>query len=390
MPQQLESACMVIADISGYTSYLVGVELDHAQDILADLMNTVVGALRPPFKLSKLEGDAAFVYVPTEKVDATAILDSVEGTYFAFRRRLRNIRLSSRCVCNACRALPQLDLKFVVHHGEIARHRVAGREELAGREVILIHRLLKNNVDQLFGARPYALITEACMRAMEGNPVALGLKRHSETIDLIGEVEVWLLDLDAAWRAAEGRSSHEVMPEGAFATRTFEIKAPPAIVWAVLTSPDYQPLWMGAESVVAESASGRRGPGTINHCLHGRDAIIQEVLDWRPNELLTTRSEMPMPGAPKIIMTDRLSPIGGGGTRVDVRLAKPKPRDRGKFEEMSEHLIGMIMEAGGKLRQVSEGLMVAAPAAPEPALPRSAGRFASEPVLEGGPEPVVH
>ena len=52
-----EPACLVIADITGYTSYLAGVELDHAQDILADLMDTVVdrapadvpaGQARPP------------------------------------------------------------------------------------------------------------------------------------------------------------------------------------------------------------------------------------------------------------------------------------------------------------------------------------------------------
>ena len=38
-----EPAFLLIADISGYTSYLAGAELDHAQDILADLMTTVVG-----------------------------------------------------------------------------------------------------------------------------------------------------------------------------------------------------------------------------------------------------------------------------------------------------------------------------------------------------------
>ena len=48
-----ESACFVIADISGYTSFLAGVELDHAQDIIADVMDTVVRCLRPPFRLAK-------------------------------------------------------------------------------------------------------------------------------------------------------------------------------------------------------------------------------------------------------------------------------------------------------------------------------------------------
>ena len=38
MLPKTESACFVIADISGYTGYLAGVELDHAQDILADLL----------------------------------------------------------------------------------------------------------------------------------------------------------------------------------------------------------------------------------------------------------------------------------------------------------------------------------------------------------------
>ena len=47
MPDQPEPACLVIADISGYTSYLAGVELDHAQDILADLTDAVVLRRRP-------------------------------------------------------------------------------------------------------------------------------------------------------------------------------------------------------------------------------------------------------------------------------------------------------------------------------------------------------
>src|SRR5580704_9095758 len=68
-----ESACFVIADISGYTSFLAGVELDHAQDIIADLMDTVVRCLRPPFKLAKFEGDAAFFYAVTDKVDGSLL-----------------------------------------------------------------------------------------------------------------------------------------------------------------------------------------------------------------------------------------------------------------------------------------------------------------------------
>ena len=93
----------------------------HAQDILADLIDTIVGALRPPFQLSKLEGDAAFVYLAAPELDASLLQDTIEGAYFAFRRRLRDIKQASICECDACRLIPTLDLKFVAHCGPIAK-----------------------------------------------------------------------------------------------------------------------------------------------------------------------------------------------------------------------------------------------------------------------------
>ena len=146
-----EPACLLIADISGYTSYLAGSELDHAQDILADLMTTVVGALRPAFRLAKLEGDAAFAYMLAERLDGSQLLDTVERTYFAFRRRLRDIAQATACECNACVLMPRLDLKVIAHHGSVIRHRIAGREELVGSDVIVAHRLLKNHVVERLG-----------------------------------------------------------------------------------------------------------------------------------------------------------------------------------------------------------------------------------------------
>ena len=62
-----ESGWLAIADISGYSAYLAGAELDHAQDVLAALTETVVRALSPPMKLSKIQGDAVFVW-PSEEI----------------------------------------------------------------------------------------------------------------------------------------------------------------------------------------------------------------------------------------------------------------------------------------------------------------------------------
>ena len=98
-----ELAYFAIADISGYTSFLAGVELDHAQDIIADFMNTVVKGLRPPFRLAKFEGDAAFVYAVAEKVDGSLLQDTIESAYFKFRtapaRRQAGIDLRVQSLC---------------------------------------------------------------------------------------------------------------------------------------------------------------------------------------------------------------------------------------------------------------------------------------------------
>ena len=201
MLSEPEPACLLIADISGYTSYLAGAELDHAQDILADLMTTVVGALRPGFRLAKLEGDAAFAYVLAERIDGSQLLDTVERTYFAFRRRLRDIAQATACECNACVLMPRLDLKVIAHHGSVIRHRIAGREELVGSDVIVAHRLLKNHVVERLGIDAYALFSAPCIDAMGVDPVALGMTEYRDTYDDLGEVVGWVHDLGAAWAA---------------------------------------------------------------------------------------------------------------------------------------------------------------------------------------------
>ena len=383
MLNQPEPACLVIADISGYTSYVAGVELDHAQDILADLMDTVVGSLRPKFRLAKLEGDAAFVFMLAETLDGSALQDTIERTYFSFRRRVRDINQASQCDCNACMRIPNLDLKVVVHHGVVARHRIAGRDELAGSAVILVHRLLKNRVDEATGIKVYALYTQACLDVAGIDPDAQGLRRHVESTDIAGDVTVWLRDLEAAWVAEQAATRVVVKPADALATFEAFYPGPPEIVWEWVTSPARRPQWQaGVTGVTEEAAGGRRGQGTVNHCIHGRDAVVEEVLDWRPFEYLTLRVQLPIPGSPKLIMTDTFEPVDDG-TRHASRVARPRARKDVEFiaslgpmfeEVMSEAAITLgRLIAEDVARRVAEGTL-------EPPTPVSKARYLSAPL----------
>jgi uncharacterized protein YndB with AHSA1/START domain len=380
-----EPACLVIADITGYTSYLAGVELDHAQDILADLMDTVVRALRPTFRLAKLEGDAAFTYVITATVDGSGLMDTVERTYFAFRRRLRDIGQASTCDCNACMRMPNLDLKLLAHHGTILRQRVAGREELVGSPVIVAHRLLKNAITEQTGIRAYALYTAECLAAAGiEDPAALGLIEHRETYDHLGEVVGWIADLDAAWRAALERDRVVIDHTSAMAVSEFELPGTPALVWDFVTSPARRVRWQaGVDSIEEATANGRRGVGTVNHCIHGKDAIVEEIVDWRPPEYYTFDFKVPIPGAPKIRATEALTETPDG-TRVTISIGRPRSSKDRAFLMGALPMIEPMFTAG---RVALEPLLAeelarqAAQAAGqrEPELQVSAGRFINEP-----------
>lgn len=379
MLPKAERACFLIADISGYTSYLAGVELDHAQDVIADLMDTVVRCLRPPFKLAKFEGDAAFFCAPGDGFDGALLQDAIDAAYFTFQKRLRNIEQATSCACKACHGMQQLDLKFVGHHGEFIKQRMAGRDELAGRDVILVHRLLKNTVKERLGDHAYVLFSDACIQAMGIDAVAQGLVAHEETIDIIGAVTCWVRDLARAWNVEKDQSRNLVTRNKAAQTIEFDIQAARPQVWEYFTSPGQRPKWRAADEVRESTSGGRGGVGTTNHCMHGPHAIIEEILDWRPFDYLTLTTLLPMPDAPKVLMSYVFLEGGPGSTHIEIRIAKAKPRDTAFLEHVVEEFRKSITNEISVLRQMLEHGDQPLARIEEPKLAVSAQRFLTSP-----------
>lgn len=380
MLSKTESACFVIADISGYTNFMSGVELDHAQDIIADIMDTLLRALRPAFRLAKFEGDAAFLYAVADKVDGSLLQDAIESAYFAFRRRLRSIKQANSCECQACSLMQSLDVKFVVHHGEFIKQKMAGREELAGRDVILVHRLLKNDVNKKLGGHAYALYSDSCVRAMGIAPAAQGLAEHDETIDVIGETKCWIRDLEQAWTRENETMRIIVDRDDAFRVIERAFEAPPPAVWEFVTSPAHHTRWQRANSFVEATVKGRRGAGTQNHCMHGKDAIIEDILDWRPFDYVTLTALLPIPGAAKIRMTYAFERRADGGTLFEIRFARPKPKDLRFFEQVWPTVQSNFEVGLDILRSMLEERATASDVAGEPSIPVSRERFLAQPV----------
>jgi hypothetical protein len=112
--------------------------------------------------------------------------------------------------------------------------------------------------------------------------------------------------------------------------------------------------------------------------MHGAAAIIEEILDWRPFDYLTLTTLVPVPDAPKILMSYGFTDNPGGGTHVEIRLSKPKPKDQAFFDKVVGNFKEHITHEVEVLREMIEGKEVA-PAVEEPIIPVSAERFLSQP-----------
>ncbi|MBI4277699.1 MAG: DUF2652 domain-containing protein [Armatimonadetes bacterium] len=319
----VQRGCLVLADIAGYSEYLSGVELTHCQDVLADLVGTIVAQTRGSLRLAKLEGDAVFCYGPDGTGDGSMLLALVESCYFAFMGRREHIRRNTTCQCNACRTIDRLNLKFLTHHGEYVIHQVAGSHELVGRDVVLAHRLLKNSVTEKLGFRGYALFTLASVQRYSLDPQALRMAKHADSYQDVGEVIGYVLDLEARWKEEEDRRAVYIPPGKGIELDQRELPAPPAVVWDYMTSPQKRPLWQGSDRVDQRNPRGVAGVGTQVHCYHGAMVIKEEILDFRPFRYLTFRADwgktVGLMGT--LLITMELTPAADGGhTRVSCRV----------------------------------------------------------------------
>lgn len=187
---EIIKAFIVLVDISGYTKFIKmrKVSLAHAEGIITELIESVIDSSSHPLILNKLQGDAALFYAPSDgsREAAREILRQIGGFFEAFAAREKKLAGEcSLCVCDACLRVGQLRLKAIAHHGEVAVKQIRQFEEIAGEDVILAHRLLKNSVK----TGEYILLSKA-LDDMCGGIDGREADRRREHCEGVGEVDV--------------------------------------------------------------------------------------------------------------------------------------------------------------------------------------------------------
>jgi len=188
--RQTKHGFLVLADISGFTAFMTATEIEHGPPIFTELLEEVIRHFAPPLAIQAIEGDAIFAVGADGNVLPPArLLDVLQAAFAGFRAKQRELAADDSCSCTACRSVERLRLKAIGHYGAFLELTVGGRAQVAGADVILAHRLLKNAVPR---DGDYTILTRPALDYMHIDPERLGLLPHSETYDHFGDVECFV------------------------------------------------------------------------------------------------------------------------------------------------------------------------------------------------------
>jgi arsenite methyltransferase len=194
MERRAKDVIMIIADISGYTRYMMAHQkaLAHSQVIIGELLNTILEQVELPLTISKPEGDAVFLYAVKDESPAAwaatkrAIGNNLIAFFQVFSDKIAQLTQDNICRCEACANIERLKLKVIGHSGTVVLFKVGPIIELSGADAIIVHRLLKNTLR----LDEYILFTESAQRDI---PLPLAPARQTtEHYDDVGDIPAFV------------------------------------------------------------------------------------------------------------------------------------------------------------------------------------------------------
>src|SRR4030095_11878821 len=154
---------LFIPDISGFTKFVNESEIDHSRLIIQELLEILINSNQIGLEVSEVEGDAILFYKFGEIPRLQELYDQVEKMFCEFHRSINAYSVSRFCRCKACISAINLTLKIITHYGEFTGYNVKNFNKLIGKDVIVAHQLLKNDIAQ----HEYWLITDNLLQDKE-------------------------------------------------------------------------------------------------------------------------------------------------------------------------------------------------------------------------------
>lgn len=175
---------LFIPDISGFTRFVNETEIEHSRLIIQELLEILINANQIGLEVSEIEGDAILFYKFGDPPKLEELYKQVEKMFCEFHKHLVVYDHTRYCQCQACISTVNLTLKVITHYGEFAGYNVKNFNKLIGRDIIVAHQLLKNDIE----LHEYWLITKKLLRDDQPEDFAQWMKWNSSVKQTEGGV----------------------------------------------------------------------------------------------------------------------------------------------------------------------------------------------------------
>jgi hypothetical protein len=188
-------ALIFIPDISGFTKFVTKCEINHTNHIISNLINIILDSNPLELKVSEIEGDAVLFYFKGMPPKKEEIIQQSKRMFIDFHTNLKAMERNFFCKCGSCTTASNLTLKFIVHYGVCKEVPIHNSTKLMGSDVILAHKLLKNNIPE----REYILLSEKYLKSQQSKLIIkedwVDIKSNIENIEDFGEIRTKYIPL---------------------------------------------------------------------------------------------------------------------------------------------------------------------------------------------------
>ncbi|GAL84824.1 hypothetical protein MYP_2052 [Sporocytophaga myxococcoides] len=203
--EDAQPAFFFTPDISGFTKFIKSTKIEKSKEYIHQLLEVIIDSNILNFKTAEILGDAVMFYKTGDPPGLDILESQVKKTFLDFHLALLDIREKSNIEPEE---LSNLTIKIIVHYGCITTTEIKGMLKLVGPDVILAHRILKNNVKE----KEYLLMTDQYLLTQNEDIIKNSftwskLRSGYKTYDYIGKVHYKFLSLSHLKEVIDSRKT---------------------------------------------------------------------------------------------------------------------------------------------------------------------------------------
>jgi hypothetical protein len=257
-------ALLFIPDISGFTRFIETSASPLAPFLIADLLEILIEANTLDMEVSEIQGDAILFYRLGPPPPVHELVAQCRSIFLDFQNYLRLVERDNASELGAALRAHDLTLKIVVHYGRVNVAQIRQFTKLMGRDVIVVHRLLKNNIT----GSEYLLLSEGYLKTQTLTDLNRSftwtrLLGGKTTYEYIGDVNYRYAYLTPLRLLLNGHNTPEGMPSGRGNSLKVRhaIRVPAAYAFRLVRNLRLRSVWLeGATAVHYDlSKAGRLG-----------------------------------------------------------------------------------------------------------------------------------